>query len=86
MQARIKAEGAVFRVQRAMEDPNAAEGTITWGGLLLSRLDRSHKEDFLDCELEELVRDRFLSLPFPLSCLFHSLFAGVATSSSGWVG
>lgn len=85
MQARIKAEGAIFRVQRAMEDPNAAEGTITWGGLLLSRLDRSHKEDFLDCELEELVRARFLALPFPLSLLFHFLFVGVGTSSSGWV-
>ena len=56
LQSRIKAEGAVFRVQRAMEDPDAADGTITWGRLLLSRLEsKRSREDLLDCELEELV-------------------------------
>jgi len=56
LQSRIKAEGAIFRVQRAMEDPNAADGTITWGRLLLSRLEsKRSRDDLLDCELEELV-------------------------------
>lgn len=57
LQSRIKAEGGVLRVKRAMEHPDAQQGTLTWGPLLLTRLDRSHREELLDSELQEMVAE-----------------------------
>ena len=40
-----------------MEAPGAVEGTLTWGQLLLTRLERWQKEEMLDSELERLAAD-----------------------------
>ena len=55
LQERIKAEGAVDRVQRAMEQPNVEDATVTWGKLLLARLLQTRKSDMLPIELEEMA-------------------------------
>ena len=55
LQERIKAEGAVDRVQRAMEQPNVEGATVTWGKLLLARLLQTRKSDMLPIELDEMA-------------------------------
>jgi hypothetical protein len=55
LQIRAQAEGAVFRIKRAMQQPDVAEGTMSWGRLLLTRLERSCRREMLDSELEQLV-------------------------------
>lgn len=78
LQSQIKAEGGVSRIQRATADPNGAEGTKTWGLLLLTRLERSHKENLLDSELEHLVQElegkHYASLGIPSAFIGDSLY------------
>lgn len=55
LQSRIKAEGGALRVKRAMEHTDVQQGTLNWGPLLLSRLDRATGEELLESEMQQMV-------------------------------
>ena len=55
LQDALKAEGGALRVKRAMEHTDVQQGTLNWGPLLLSRLDRATGEELLESEMQQMV-------------------------------
>jgi hypothetical protein len=75
LQARIKAEGGALRVKRAMEHADVQQGTLNWGPLLLSRLDRATGEDLLESEMQQMVAEldaKYSATELHFSTLSHT--------------